>query len=73
MADVDFSFTQADVDKLKRIFASGIKRVTYQGKTIEYRDMAEIEKALGSAVTSAAGDDPPTRQVRVEGRGGFSE
>jgi len=40
------AFTQSEVDALRRAIASGTRRFQYQGRTIEYRDLAEMRDTL---------------------------
>lgn len=52
------SYTQGQIDALKSAIASGTQRVTYDGKTVEYRSLAEMVTALGMMereVNAAAG------------------
>ena len=39
------AYTQADLDAIDRAITGGTKRVTIEGKTVEYRDMDELLKA----------------------------
>jgi hypothetical protein len=52
------SFTQAHLDNLREMAASGVTEATYDGKTIKYRSLDEllraiatIERALGLSVS----------------------
>jgi uncharacterized small protein (DUF1192 family) len=58
--------TQADLDRLVRARNSGALRVSYEGKSIEYRSIAELEKAIAAvqAELDAASAEPSARQVR---------
>lgn len=40
------SYTQPQLDALKSAYARGVKRVTYDGQTVEYRDEAEMSRAI---------------------------
>ncbi len=65
MATTDEIQTQLDALKAQR--ASGVARVSYDGKSIEYRGDAEIAeaiRALEAELKSLAGDKP-VRQIRV--------
>lgn len=48
------SYTESDLIRLKRMQASGVLRVTENGRTIEYRSMADLERAI-SAVEAELG------------------
>lgn len=66
-------YTETQREALKKAIASGTKRVTYEGKTVEYRDLAEMKQALAEIedeLNSAAGI-PVTRQVRVYSQKGL--
>lgn len=57
---------------LKAARATGEKSVAYNGKRVEYRDVAELEMAIASvqAELDAAGNStPPRSSVAYYGRG----
>lgn len=39
-------FTQAQLDAIKRAYATGVTRVTYDGKTTEYRSLDEMHRII---------------------------
>lgn len=41
-------FNQGMIDALKKAYGSGTLRLTYEGKTIEYRSLAEMERSINS-------------------------
>ena len=41
-------FTQAQLDTIKRAYATGVTRVTYEGKTTEYRSLAEMRQIIAT-------------------------
>lgn len=58
-------FTQSQLDALNAAIASGTLRVTYDGKTIEYRSMAEllqaksiVERSLQPVASRVTGYNP---------------
>ena len=63
--------TQLDALKAQR--ASGVARVSYDGKSIEYRGDAEIAEAIRSleAELKALTGDKPVRQIRVTTSKGY--
>lgn len=66
-------FTQGMIDALKRSYASGTLRLTYEGKTIEYRSLTEMERAINkmqSEVNRSQGVQK-SRQVRMKTRRGL--
>ena len=57
------SYTQSDLDRLKKAFASGVTEVTYHGKTTRFRSLndlrraiAEVEGYLSSSSKSCTGN-----------------
>lgn len=64
---------QAQLDVLKAQRASGVARVSYDGKSIEYRGDAEIAEAIRSleAELKAFTGDKPVRQLRVTTSKGY--
>ncbi len=66
------SFTQAQLDALDVAIASGTLRVTYDGKTIEYRSMADLRTArrlVAEGVAAGTSSGPPTFVNPVFDRG----
>ena len=59
--------TQAELDALVRARNSGVLRVSYEGKSIEYRSMDDLLKAIAAAQAEldAAAASPSARQVRA--------
>lgn len=52
------TYTQAQLNNLREMAASGITEASYEGQTVKYRTLAElhqaiatIERALGQSVT----------------------
>ena len=54
-------YSEAQRDALREAIASGVLRVAYDGRTVEYRTLAELQAAL-RAVEAAL--DPARRTVR---------
>lgn len=61
------SYTIAQRDALRQAIASGVLRLSYDGKNVEYRSMAELKAALNEVETALARDSgqPHTRQVKI--------
>lgn len=61
------TYTQADITRLKAIRAQGTGRITVGGKTVEYRSLEEIDKAITSiaAELNREAGIAPVRQVRL--------
>lgn len=45
------AYTHIQLDALKAAYASGTLRVSYDGKSVEYRSLADLERAI-SVVTA---------------------
>ncbi len=54
-------------DALRQAIASGVLRLTYDGKTVEYRSMQELKNALAEVENGLAKDSgkPNTRRIRI--------
>lgn len=64
------SWTNAELDALRRAYASGTLRVSYDGKTVEYGSAADLLSRIRTIEREIAGDSenrPP-----VAGFAGFS-
>ncbi|MFH1157613.1 MAG: hypothetical protein V1721_01820 [Pseudomonadota bacterium] len=61
------TYTTAHRDALKQAIASGVLRLSYDGKTVEYRSMTELKAALNEVEAALARDsgDPQTRRVKI--------
>lgn len=53
------SFSQGELDALRSAYASGVLRVTHEGKTVEYGSEADllrrikvVERAIGTTVSA---------------------
>ena len=64
---------QQRLDALEKAYSSGTKRLTYEGKTIEYRDLSEMERAINSLQRQieAESGERRSRQVRMKTRRGI--
>lgn len=61
------TYTIAQRDALKQAIASGVLRLSYDGKTVEYRSMNELKAALNEIESALARDsgDPQTRRIKI--------
>ncbi|MFH1158591.1 MAG: hypothetical protein V1721_06890 [Pseudomonadota bacterium] len=61
------TYTTAQRDALKQAIVSGVLRLSYDGKTVEYRSMNELKAALNEVEAALARDsgDPQTRRVKI--------
>lgn len=55
------SYTQSQLDALREAYASGVTEVSYDGKTVKYRSLAELAQVINT-VANALGQGPATRQ-----------
>ena len=56
------SWSQSELDALKSAYARGVRRVTYEGKTVEYDDEAALKKRIATIeaeMKSASGKKRP--------------
>lgn len=58
------AFSQSEIDILKRAMATGARVVKYADKTVEYRDLAEMERVLSRMEAEVN----PTRRRNPLGR-----
>lgn len=67
------AYTTADRDALKKAIASGTLRVSHNGRSVEYRSMADLKDALRMVEEelAAAEGNPPPRQVLLSSRRGL--
>lgn len=66
-------YTSEQLAALKQAYASGTLRVTYEGKTVEYRSLDEIARAINtvSRELDKAGGTKRARQVRLRSSRGL--
>lgn len=60
-------FTQAHLDALQAAYASGELRVSYNGHMTEYRNIADLERAMKMVRAGLAADagTAPSRMIRA--------
>jgi hypothetical protein len=66
------SWSQAELDALRRAYASGTLRVTYNGKTVEYGSADDLLKriqTIENAISAASGTPRPVAGYARFGRG----
>ena len=61
------TYTTSQRDALRQAIASGVLRLSYDGKTVEYRSLADLKAALAEVEQSLARDNgqPQTRQIKI--------
>ncbi|TSD89078.1 hypothetical protein FFK22_008845 [Mycobacterium sp. KBS0706] len=67
------AYTTAERDALQKAIVNGTLRVTHNGRSVEYRSMADLKEALRlveEALATEAGNPPP-RQVLLSSRRGL--
>ncbi|HMO09370.1 MAG TPA: hypothetical protein PKD10_17250 [Paracoccaceae bacterium] len=52
------AYTQAQIDALREAIASGTTEVSYDGKTVKYRSLAEMRSLLAEMEVEASGVRP---------------
>ena len=52
------AFTQGELDALKRAYASGTTRVTYEGKTVEYASARDLMQRISFIERELAPNSP---------------
>ncbi len=66
------AWTQTELDALKRAFATGTLRVTYDGRTVEYGsadDLLKRIRAIEAEIATASGAPRPIAGFAGFGRG----
>jgi hypothetical protein len=57
------AWTQIELDALRRAYASGTLRVTYDGKTVEYGSVADLLSRIRTVEAGVASDAGKPRPV----------
>lgn len=66
------SWTQAELDALRRAYARGTLKVSYEGKTVQYgsaEDLFRRIRTIERAMAEAAGTAKPPRSYAAFGKG----
>lgn len=59
------TYTVAQRDALRQAIASGVLRLAYDGKSVEYRSMAELKAALNEVEAGLARDSGKQQTRRI--------
>lgn len=59
-------YTPAQRDALRQAIVSGVLRLSYDGKTVEYRSMNELKAALNEVEQALARDSGEVQARRVK-------
>jgi len=67
---ISMTYTPEHLQALREALASGEHRVTYEGKSIEYRSVSDLKAAIAEVEATMARDSsaPKSRQIRVTTR-----
>jgi roadblock/LC7 domain-containing protein len=68
------AYSQAQLEALEAALASGTLRVTFEGRSLEYRSVDELKKAIAEVKAAMAAADPsrpPSRVIRTYTTKGF--
>ena len=67
MDDLMTTYTPEHLQALREALASGEHRATYEGKSIEYRSVADLKAAIAEVESTIARESgaPKSRQIRV--------
>ena len=68
------AYTQSQLEALEAALASGTLRVSYEGRSVEYRSIEELKKAIAEVQASLAAADstvPRSRMLRLYTEKGF--
>lgn len=67
------AYTQAQLEALEEALASGMLRVSFEGRSMEYRSIEELKKAIAEVRAGLAAQQgkPQGRVVKVYTRKGF--
>jgi hypothetical protein len=66
-------YTEQQLQALRDALASGVRRVRFADREMEFRDVAELKQAIATAeaeIAKAAGA-PVVRQIRISTEKGF--
>jgi len=60
------SYTISQRDALRQAIASGVLRLSYEGKTVEYRSMSDLRAALNEVEQSLARENGRAQNRRIK-------
>lgn len=66
-------YTEQQLQALRDALASGVRRVRFADREMEFRDVAELKQAIATAEAEVAksGGTPMVRQIRISTENGF--
>jgi roadblock/LC7 domain-containing protein len=68
------AYSQTQLEALEAALASGMLRVSFEGRSVEYRSVEELKKAIAEVKAAMAAADPArprSRVIRTYTRKGF--
>ncbi|MDD3028831.1 MAG: hypothetical protein PHS57_00915 [Alphaproteobacteria bacterium] len=60
------SYTISQRDALRQAIASGVLRLSYEGKTVEYRSMSDLRAALNEVEQSLGRESGQAQNRRIK-------
>ena len=60
------TYTISQRDALRAAIASGVLRLSYDGKTVEYRSMADLKSALNDVEAALARENGEVQTRRIK-------
>jgi hypothetical protein len=66
-------YTEQQLQALRDALASGVRRVRFADRELEFRSVEELQAAIAAAAADVAraNGTPPVRQIRVSTQKGF--
>jgi hypothetical protein len=67
------AYSQTQLEALEAALASGMLRVSFEGRSVEYRSVEELKKAIAEVKSALAADParPRSRVIRTHTAKGF--
>jgi hypothetical protein len=59
------AYTQSQLEALEAALASGTLRVSFEGRSMEYRSVEELKKAIAEVKSGLAAQDPSRPRSRI--------
>jgi len=59
------AYTQSQLEALEAALASGMLRVSFEGRSVEYRSVEELKKAIAEVKAALAAQDPAQARSRI--------
>ena len=59
------AYSQTQLEALEAALASGMLRVSFEGRSVEYRSVEELKKAIAEVKAALAAQDPAQARSRI--------